>query len=1103
MNVTRRGGGGKFSSVKAQFAARRKGLTIRGINPLDKRVDETTDVYTAIAGSFTAMSDSLGEGQRTPVNDGWQGLRLGQTPAGNATVAKPLPAATTGGVSSSPKAIPYAQRAYPVSEDSRPGILTALGVMSIVVGAITLLINCGLMAAWGYGYLVASDRQRSAAGVMPTDGVPPTPAVIVPTPTQLTAYTGDCIAVEGLPRPARRAVIEAVQAKRATMLSLDRAAMLDRLLAETGAAAFGPDGKLAGDMPDEQAGPKVEPAPTVRISTARGLVELADNAAMFTPAGSNKPSVRITRNVVVTPQSRRYSAVAIVDAMEAARSAAGGNLNAVQGAVVLDELRRASVRERGDGRFEVIPIGEISGSTNGTVGLTVGDRSIWIFADGRTMDRRLNPREPNPVTGAPLTAPAPMRRWTPQTAAAGPAIDAASVALVGLVEAAIGLALAVLVLSAGIRLLNNSPPALPQHARYAVLKALLFAATIITWYFGHSSPVGPVGRGIASSAYQIARQIGFVVGLMSQIAYPVAILCVLSNGRVRRYARGLGCDYGVLPTEAWGRLRVALDTSAGRRVLTTGGLGALVVAGLHGWCTYCAVGPARTPHLAALAGAVAVALGCLARRMTTVKKSTVAAAVAALMITLSARGQSVAPTTHPATRPTPAPKIILQLGKPVAKPLDAPAATAPAVGAVTAPAAKRGGPPVGGEAEWFDGLQSMALAQRAHRLAAMQDIDKLVVTEAARPNAIKAVPQIAEVLLSTYPGLPQAMTLLEKIGPCAPVEDACIRVMVAPSQSLEALRPRAVALALAFDPSGKSATTRLRPYVLSGHGLAYVQRSAARSMAGLGSAGIAELNALAHGPNESVRRIVLAALADSAPVETRLNTMTQLLDDESLEMRKDAANALAAIGPAGRDVLIGRSSDRPECLRALERLPAGRDRAMLSSLSVIIGPQRLNRKSAAAIIDVMHLTETGRQAAADRALLDCVESDEPALRQWALSVIGNGDFLHRAGPVTQEHILALMGQVRSSPVARMPVLAAPTAPADAAPWVVPTKAAMWALARAPSEPPSGLAWWVTGGFAMIMTFCMKRLSRTVSAQAEQDDEMTSGQDSLRPPGLAA
>jgi hypothetical protein len=1030
------------------------------------------------------MSDSFGEGQRKPVNDVWQGPRLGVTVRTKPGGAAAPPAVTDGGISGSVDSIPYA-RAYQVSPDSRPGGLTALAVISIVLGAVTLLANGGMTAIWGYGYLTASDQPTSVAAA--SSRGPQASVAVVPTPENLIPYSGDCIAVDGLPRPQRRAIIDAVRAKDVT-LSLDRAAMLDRLLAETGASAFGSNGTPEIQV---EAAWKDGVLPAARVMTARGLVEVEDNAAAFTPTGAARPSVRVIRNVVMSREVPRWSAVAMGDALEAARSQAGGNLNAVQGAVVLDELRRVSVRQRDDGRFEPIPIGEVFSGSNGTVGLSVAERSMWIFADGQTVDRRANPYEPDPATGAPIPTKTPM-----VARPAKPAIDMGSVALVGLIESVIGLALAVLLLSAGIRLLNNSPSALSQHALYALLKFGLFAATIVVWWAGLNKLVGPLGRGIGSPADQLGRELGIILGMVLQIAYPVAIVCVLSNRGIRRFARGRGWHCGVVPAEVLGRLRAALDTAAGRRALAIGGSGALVVAGLHGWCAYCAVGSARTPHLAAVAGAGTLALACLARRLTA--KSVVAAGI--VMATLAAQGQSTAPATRPSTRPAARPTVILELGKPSPKPLNAPAIATPVTpttpAAPTAASAEPAWPPMVGDKEWFYRLRSTPLIARADELAALRDIDKLVISEAARPTAIEAIHAILEVL-HNYPDRAQAMTLFEKIGPCEPVEGACVSVMVDPS--LEALRPRAVALALAFDPTGKSTVGRLRPFVMNGRALANVQRSAARSMAALGDAGLAELNELVHGRDPAVRQIATAALADSAPVEKRLTIMARLLDDASLEARKEAVDALAAIGPSGRDLLIGRVFDRPECLRALERTP-GRNKAIWSSMHLVIGPLQFDQKGKATVIDIMRATEGGRLAAADRALLDCLESDTPVLRGWASRVIGSGDFMRRAGPVTQERVYSLLGQRRSFAAPGMPVFAASAAPADASAWVVPAKSA---VVREESEPPSRLAWWATGGLGVVMIFFLKRLSAPNRAGVDQDDDVLDDGDHLDASDMAA
>jgi hypothetical protein len=232
----------------------------------------------------------------------------------------------------------------------------------------------------------------------------------------------------------------------------------------------------------------------------------------------------------------------------------------------------------------------------------------------------------------------------------------------------------------------------------------------------------------------------------------------------------------------------------------------------------------------------------------------------------------------------------------------------------------------------------------------------------------------------------------------------------------------------------------------------------------------------------------------------------------NITARIDAANALAAMGPAGRDVLIGQIFKHPEALHALERTAARRT-AMLPSLRSLTQMPRIDDKAQATVIDAVRAVESGRAAAADRALLDCLESDSPAVRQWASGIVGESGLIARAGPVTQARVLSLMTQPRFAPVVRMPLVAAPPAPADPREWVMPPAGALSAMTAATQEtsaPPSDLAWWATGGFAVAMAFGLKRLARGDHGQGvleaqllDDDDDDDDDADNHQAPGMAA
>jgi hypothetical protein len=826
------------------------------------------------------------------------------------------------------------------------------------------------------------------------------------------------------------------------------------------------------------------PPAKLRIATGHGTVEVEDFTAAFTPTGADRPSVRVMRNIVVGGGVLpRYSSVAIGDALEAARSANGAKLNALQAAAVVDVLRRAVARERNDGQFESIPLYGVMPGSNGTIGLTAGDRPLWVFADGRSVDRGMAPFEPDPATGLPVMRPPPMPGRAIGTPARPPtALELMNYALIAVGESVLGLALAVLLLTAGIRVLMDSPGALAHHALYVVLKLALFAGSIAVTLSYVDATISPVGRAFGGPVYQMWRQIGFVIGIVVQVAYPIAIVCVLMSGGIRRYVAGRGWTYGVASAKAWRRFGAALDTAAGRQALALGGAGAVVVAGLHGWCAYTETPSARTPHVVALAAVGIVAMACLARRLTA--KSAVAALV--LLVGINARAQTKEPAPRPATRPT----VVIELGPPARPAPDSSATwrgTSGKANAVPVPPPAAPPRPAGqfttGSPEWFANLRALPTFNRAAALAQTRDLEKMTVTEAVRPTAVATVPALTEVLASRYPGRAAAMTVLEKIGPCEAVAAACTSVLI---DSQQDLRPRAVALALAFDPTGADALRRLRPHATAAQTSANTRTAAARSIAALGDAGETALREMLQNPDTGVRFAAVRALAEVGPVEKRVALLEGLLDDAFFPLRQEAANALAAQGQAGRDVLIRRMFDRPECHAALSRVPGGANRAWVGSAHMLTGALRNDERAKAEVVNAIRTMESGDSIAADQAFVSLLGSDTPVIRQWAAMVIGNSDLARRAGPVTQERMRALIRGTQRFPMGGMPSFAAPAAPANAAAWVVPAASELRAISSEPSEPPATLTWWATGGFAAGMIFLLVRLAESRPPGADAD-----------------
>src|SRR5687767_8172764 len=101
----------------------------------------------------------------------------------------------------------------------RPGILTAVAIVGIIVGLLSVLASGGTTWFWGYAWVHSQPPP------------PPPPGEELP-PASLQAYAGETLGRRGLPRATRAKLVDAFPLK--GTFAADRRAMLDRLLAEIG-----------------------------------------------------------------------------------------------------------------------------------------------------------------------------------------------------------------------------------------------------------------------------------------------------------------------------------------------------------------------------------------------------------------------------------------------------------------------------------------------------------------------------------------------------------------------------------------------------------------------------------------------------------------------------------------------------------------------------------------------------------------------------------------------------------------------------------------------------------------------------------------------------
>lgn len=197
-----------------------------------------------------------------------------------------------------PPPVPVAMRAMPLeyvqaSYARRPGIVTAIGVMSIVVGSLSVLTNFyfGLMSA---GFMFVA----GAAGPM-APRFTATGTVTVSGTTATSESSDTTGAMRGWPAPARDAAVGGLSELRP--IPPARRALLDALLAECGQDVFPFDASqvTAAQVKSNVSEHGVLPAGTANAGadyfvTGNGRIDVSEREAAFVPADRRADPVRVT-----------------------------------------------------------------------------------------------------------------------------------------------------------------------------------------------------------------------------------------------------------------------------------------------------------------------------------------------------------------------------------------------------------------------------------------------------------------------------------------------------------------------------------------------------------------------------------------------------------------------------------------------------------------------------------------------------------------------------------------------------------------------------------------------------------------------------------------
>lgn len=419
--------------------------------------------------------------------------------------------------------VPVQPIVYSAPVSNRPGLITAIGVVSIVIGSLGLMFN-GIAGLQAFVMVMVSQATKAAATAQQARQNATAGPVPVKPADPLSMPSGD-----------RQTVVRGLSSHRP--IGPDRRDELDALLAKCGRQIFrlrGSDLTVevvrrnvtdSGPLPDAKGGADLD-----FFIVGEGRIELADDHAKFAP-DNGAEIVRVSASesgeqpsweAGLTPAQVQ----AIIDQV------------AAQAASTIPEAQKATLAvllsSAGQGYFDPAPtIKEVTaqiqsvsyfnapsaaaGGAGGQLTLTTRKGHIVLDGAGNTVSTMtwggkgaFGATTANPFANVNMTA-----------------------AIVAVVCAVLSLALAVYLLVIGILMLRQHPRAGRLHKVYAGLKIPVAIAGGIAWAaFWNSIVSGGAGSGARfGAAMTSVAVIAIVVGC----AYPVAVLIALRARAVREY----------------------------------------------------------------------------------------------------------------------------------------------------------------------------------------------------------------------------------------------------------------------------------------------------------------------------------------------------------------------------------------------------------------------------------------------------------------------------------------------------------------------------------------------------------------------------------------
>jgi len=415
--------------------------------------------------------------------------------------------------------VPVQPIAYPPPEAQRPGLITAIGVVSIIVGSLGLLFN-GIGGLQAFAVMMMSNMSKQLV----TQQAAASTAAKAPKPVDPLS----------MPKDERQIVLRGLAMHRA--ITPARRDQLDALLAKNGRQIFrlqGPNLTVdvvkqnvsdSGRLPDARGGE----GPDFFV-VGEGRIELADDHAKFVPGDAGGGSAETVRvNAADTAEQADWElgltpaqVKAIVDTVEKQSGTTLPQAQKTKLAAILSNSTQgfftpAATIPEVTSQVQSVSVFGTGGTTQLT--LTTNQGMLSLDATGNTTSSTTWAAGGGVAFGGPGGAP-----FNIDTTAAGFAIG----------SAVIGACLAVYLLVIGILVLRQHPRGGRLHKIYAWIKIPLAIVAGIAWVMLWASLFS--GGGAAARSMTPAVITGAVVAVLVGCLYPVALLIALRTKSVREY----------------------------------------------------------------------------------------------------------------------------------------------------------------------------------------------------------------------------------------------------------------------------------------------------------------------------------------------------------------------------------------------------------------------------------------------------------------------------------------------------------------------------------------------------------------------------------------